>query len=208
MITILLKTTLLAAGTLTFAASSALVLGSAGATPFIYRMDPTEPVVVYAQRFDLAQPYIHWWRAEKPQTRSGWLLVVKTDKDKLQLRQVATPVLYVGAQTAERINVGDESGHVVVLVPGDFELTEAPIYWGDAILPERVDGKWIDRELELARDRGVQAPTPDRMIEVLHDTLRLENVNQLRRAAADLIEKYSPTETDLVHGLRVRLLQK
>lgn len=196
MITILLKTTLLAAGTLPFAA---------GAQSLAV---PREPVVLHAQRYDLAQPYIHWWRAEKPQARSGWLLVLAADPEMLRPSQGETPVLYVGAQTAERINLGDQSGHVVVLVPGDFELTETPIYWGDPVLPERVDARWIDRELRQARDRGVRPPTPDAMITVLHDTLRLENENQLRRAAADLIEKFSPAESDLIRGLRVPLLPK
>ena len=161
----------------------------------------------HAQRFQLDQPYTHWWRAGQPQYRSGWLLVIKADPQLLRVRQVEMPILYVGEQTAERVNLGIDSGHVVVLVPGDFELTEAPIFFGEPGLPERVDSARIERELVRAADRGVVAPAADVMLNVMDDTLTLADETELRRHAIDLVERFSPQEQDLIRGSRVRRIR-
>ena len=47
-------------------------------------------------------------------------------------------MLFVGTQTARRVNPHPVSGHVVAIVPGDFALEEAPIYFGTPQLPERI----------------------------------------------------------------------
>ena len=72
------------------------------------RASPVE--VLEARSFVLDEPFVSWWRAERPTVRSGVLLVLRTDPELVRARQSAEPVLYVGDQTAERLNHGGGGG--------------------------------------------------------------------------------------------------
>ncbi|MFH0944609.1 MAG: hypothetical protein V2A76_05370 [Planctomycetota bacterium] len=168
---------------------------------------PSDPelskvVLVSARRFALDTPYQHAWRAERPQVRSGYLLVLEVDRDLVFPRQTEEPVLYVGNQIAERVNRGDESGRLVVLVPGDLPLASAPIFFGPPGLPEELGAAEIERALQDAAERGVKPPGAARVEEVTGAEIRVASYGDLRRVAADLVEQYSPQEEDLVRGLR------
>lgn len=169
---------------------------------------PAEPhehrvILLHAQRFELDEPYTHWWRAERPRVTTGWLLVLSVNRDLVFPRQAREPVLYVGNQTAERVNVGAQSGHVVAIVPGNRFLIDSPIFFGDPALPEEVGAEHVERQLAKARAAGVRPPTPEQVGGALHDTLRLADDHALRLEAMDLVETYSPQETDLIQGVRV-----
>jgi len=174
----------------------------------------------HAQPYVLDEPYPHWWRAERPAVSAGYLVVVAVDADLVFPRQGLQPVLYVGAQTAERINVGFVPGelapgakaHVVALIPAErdgrggvaLDLATTPIWFGTPELPERVDEERILRERVLARERGIEPP-PAAVVDTAltrgSGPLHARDHAELQRHAAELIRRYSPGETDLIEGL-------
>jgi hypothetical protein len=113
--------------------------------------------------FALDEPFVHEWRAEKPLVASGYLLQLRVDPELSRPRQTYEPVLYVGAQTAERRLGQADQGILVVLVPAPLDgegrvaldLDTAPVWFGSLELPERVDAARITAELAAARARGV-----------------------------------------------------
>jgi hypothetical protein len=79
---------------------------------------PTPPMpaavdgLVYARSFSLTEGFMFDLRKERPEVKEGLLLVLKADKALLVPRAALMPVLYVGDQTAERLNMGHKSGYV------------------------------------------------------------------------------------------------
>lgn len=182
----------------------------------------TEVELLYAQPYQLDEAYPHWWRAERPPVISGMLIVLAVEPDLVHPRQALQPVLYVGNQTAERINVGFVPGeiapgmkaHVVALVPIerdpggrlDVDLARTPIWFGTPALPEQVDGERILEEYALARAQGVVPVSRDEIRNARRlggGTLYLPDYLALQQYAAPLIERYSPGERDLIDGLLV-----
>lgn len=163
--------------------------------------------LVHAERFTVQQPYVHRYRADTPLVSDGWLLVLAGDPAWLQVRQTRMPVLYVGAQTAERVNTGQQSGKLVVLVPGDFALQNAPIFLGGVALPEELRQLDIDAELAGARTAGAVAPTAATLAKVVQPGRTFATDYELRQRAIDLVEQFSPVEKDLIAGWRVPLVK-
>jgi hypothetical protein len=177
---------------------------------------PTSPAsapveLVFAQPFVIDTPYTHTWRAEAPDVSSGWILVLRANAALLARRQTAEPVLYVEDETAERVNDG-ASGNLVVLVPSPLDASGRPVldpaqahvWFGLPDLPERVDAARIASELALAIQKGVGlVPRVALNTQAQLGTLYAAGRDELEAYLADLIELYSPTESDLVAGLRV-----
>jgi hypothetical protein len=160
--------------------------------------------VLYARPFTLEKSYDFAWRAEKPKVESGYLLVLKVNQDLVYPRQVAEPVLYVGDQTAERVNVGYESGCVIAIVPGKIDLEKTPIWFGAPELPERVTAAKIAQERASAEAAKIKPLAADRVKAAVAkggDTAKLADYDALRRQAAQLIKTYSPSETSLADGI-------
>jgi len=168
--------------------------------------------VLHARPFTLAQPAVHAWRAEQPKYSAGMVLVLAVDKALATPRQTAEPILYVGDQTAARLNAGSESGRLVVVVPAPLgadgkvalDLTAAPIFFGTPGLPEQVDAAAAKRELQAAKRAGIAPPTAAAVKAALQDQVAFDGELQLRLYASDLIEQFSPQEADLVSGLRAK----
>lgn len=204
----------------------ALVLAGAGTAVAKWRTDAQLPevpantlaqevILLEAHPFTLEQSSTHWWRAEQPAYDAGWLVVLDVRDDALIApRQSAQPVLQVGAETAEPMNVGYGSSKVVAMVPSKrdasgaltFDLTKAPIFYGDASLPEELDGKLLQARLEEAKAMGVVAVTEEAFDAARHEVQSFATDYQMRRFAADLIERFAPDEVDLVQGMRAPLL--
>ena len=164
--------------------------------------------VVEAQPFRLNEPGTHSYRAEKPTFDSGLLLVLDVaDVGLLTPRQTLEPVLYVGDETAQRINTGAGSGHLVVVVPNATveSLAESPIFFGTPDMPERVTRAAARQELSTALAAGIR-PGPITASAQREEVL-LENHYELYLHASTLIETYSPKEQDLVEAMRAPLLQ-
>lgn len=167
--------------------------------------------VLYARPFRLAESYRHNWRAERPEVHAGHLLVLSVDPAAFIPSQDYEPVLYVGEQTAERVNHGHLDGALVVIVPSPTddegwptrELHSLPIFLGGTALPEEVDASRIATELSLTS----AVPFADaRLVQALaNGGAPLDALDQvdLRQAAARLVLLYAPSERDLAEGLLV-----
>jgi len=177
---------------------------------------PSTPAAVknllYARPFKLEHGYESEWRAEKPIVSAGWLLVLDVDPALVYARQTAEPILYVGKTTGERVNIGYESGHVVVIVPSDvddkgeltLDLNEALMWFGNPGLPEAVDAAKIEAERTVAANDGI-VHFPQRVVDQAKasaaDALQTMDRDSLRHAAAELIKIYSPQEIDLAEQI-------
>jgi hypothetical protein len=162
--------------------------------------------LVSARPFQLDEGFEYNWSVERPLVESGVILVIKVDPALVYPRQIAEPVLYVGDHTAQRLNLGDESGYVVALVPGDVDLTKTPIWFGTPELPERVDADMAKAERILADRAGIRPFSVDQVQAAQARggaPMRMANMTALLAPVATLIEEYSPAETDLVTSYRV-----
>ena len=163
--------------------------------------------LVYARSFTLAESYTFAWRKERPEVTSGLLLVLKVDPALVVPRQVAEPVLYVGDQSAQRVNFGNESGHVIAIVPGDVDLSRSPIWFGSPELPERVDVSTIKAERAKAASAGIVPLSSDKIASAFKrggSSLALaDKCELLRSEVSDLIVQYSPQEKHLAEAFNV-----
>lgn len=171
--------------------------------------------LVQAIPFTLDETFTHWYRSEQPQFDAGMLLVLSVKELALLTpRQHYMPVLQIGAETAEPLNLGDISGNVIAVLPGqrksdgtvDIDLANSPIFFGEPALGEEMDIQMVRERLKTARLQGVANPSEEMVDAAMREAMHFANDYQLRRWAADLIEAYSPQEVDLVTGLRVPLV--
>jgi len=171
----------------------------------------SEVALVYAQPFVLDKAFNHAWSAEQRAYSAGMLLVIEVeDRALIQSRQVYEPVLYAGAQTAEKINVGADSGHLVIVVPADLaadgsvdlDLGTTPIFFGDPALPEQVTAEIVQSEFDRAVARGLGGPSASQIAAAMQPMVSFPDQGELHFYASNLIEAYSPQEVDLVAGLR------
>lgn len=170
--------------------------------------------IISVQPFTLEQSTTHFWRAERPSYRSGYLLVLKVDPAYVIARQIAEPVLYVDDQTAERVNHGEQSGHVVAIVPAvlddathidAIDLSKALIWFGTPDLPERVDTRAILAERRAAKEAGIGALPAARLTAARARggaTLDVTSKRELLRAAGRLVERYAPEDERVAERLR------
>lgn len=153
--------------------------------------------IVYARKFSLEKGYQFNWCKETPIVRSGYLLVLKVDPDLVYARECAEPVLYVGKQTAERLNHGYPSGRVIAIVPGDPDLEKTLIWFGTPELPESVDAKRADLEFNLAKAANIK-PLPTDELQAARsqatEELKGKTIVDVLRVAADLIRQYAPED--------------
>lgn len=156
------------------------------------------------QPFRLERSFRFDWRRERPEVRSGMLIVLRADPDLLTRRNALEPVLYAGNHTVQRLNAGDESGFVVGIVPARLDLAAEPIWFGEPGLPERIDAKTIASERERAARAGIE-PTPRSAIE--NRTRKLVVVPDLttllREQAANFVLEFSPQERRLADAWRL-----
>lgn len=171
--------------------------------------------LISAQVFTLDQPYTHWYRVEQPQVDAGMLVVLRVDEvELLHPRQTAQPVLQIGSQTAEPLNIGHLSGYVVALLPAqrlddgviDLDLAKAPIFYGEAALAEKLGAADLQGRLQEAFAQGALIPSAEVLGEVTGEALHFANDYALRLWAADMIATWSPQEMELVETMRVPLL--
>jgi len=147
------------------------------------------------------------WCKEPFDLNRGTILVLKVKPELVIPRQSEEPVLYVGRQTAMRLNHGNESGHVIAVVPGDVDLTKDPIWFGTPALPERVDEATIKTECAKAQQAGIKALSAEqaRAAQARGGT-RLNASNMqvlLSDTISGLIEQYSPQEKRLAEQWRL-----
>jgi hypothetical protein len=164
------------------------------------------PVIdlVLAHPFTLTTGYKYDWSADRPIVRSGTVVVLRVDPDLVFPRNSAEPVLYAGDQPVQRLNQGYESGHVLAIIPGEINLTQAPIWFGRPELPERVSAQTVRSERALAEEADIQPFTTEKVQRVTQEPLRASDLAALLRDhVADLLLQYSPQERHLAETWRL-----
>ncbi len=169
--------------------------------------------IVSIQPFELDSSFVHFWRDEKPSYHSGYVLVLKVNPDLVFSRQIAEPVLYVGNQTAERVNIGHESGYLVAIVPGviddpkheDYiDLSKSMMWFGTPMLPEQVDAATIAEEKALARAAGLTPFSAQKLSAARTKggpKMDLRSKGELHRETIMLVKQYAPQEKELIGAM-------
>ncbi len=177
---------------------------------------PDTPAVVdelvYARAFAVEEGFKFLWRKERPNVEQGMLLVLKVDKALAVPRAAPMPVLYVGEHTVQRINNGDQSGYLVVVVPGQVDLVKTPIWFGTPDLPERVDSAKVQAERALADEAGIK-PFSEKQVQAAlakgGEQVEAADMSALLRdQVAELILEYCPDEKHLAEGFRLPVLTR
>ncbi len=172
---------------------------------------PATPVpvddVVYARPFRLDQSFRFDWRKEEMFVSEGTILVLRAKPELLVPHETPDPVLYVGNQTAKRLNRGDQSGYLVVLVPGAVDLANDPAWFGAPTFPSQVDAARIAAERDSAVQAGVR-PISARRAETAVQrggttATAPDLATLLRGPLGDLVLEYSPQEKPLVEAWRL-----
>lgn len=168
--------------------------------------------IISATPFVLDRGFAYDWRSERPTVKSGYILVLKVDSALVYPRQTAEPVLFVGNQTAEKINVGSGSGRLIVLVPAplkadgsvDLDLAKAPVWFGEPGLPEQVDAAAIKLARETAERNGIVARPAAEVTAAIAKggaLKRFAEKNALLRSLAPTIRDQAPDEKELADAL-------
>ena len=160
--------------------------------------------LVLARPFTLANGYRHDWSKDRPMVRSGTLVVLKVDPNLVIPRSSGEPVLYAGNQTAQRLNHGHKSGHVIAIIPGKIDLTKVPIWFGRPELPERVTAQTIRSERALADAAKIRPFAAKKVKTVTKGRLQASDLSLLLRDhVANLVLEYSPQEKNLAETWRL-----
>jgi hypothetical protein len=161
--------------------------------------------ILLARRFTLATPYINNWSKERAKVSTGVLVVVEVDPAYVDPRDAAmNPVLYAGDVAVIPLNHGNRSGRVIGIIPGDVNLTTAPIWFGSPELPERITPAVVRSERERAERAGVRALPATRISSIERPAVDAPDLaTLLRTVAADLVYEYSPQEKELADSWRL-----
>ncbi len=200
----------LGAGGLLLATGERKPVVRTGTVPRTHAADDPVRGILYAQPFALEQPAVHWWRKERPSYSAGWLLVLEVDTALVQPTDRAEPVLYVGHETAERVNHGWKSGRVVAIVPSPagsdgfptLDLSTAKIWFGEPGLPEQVDAQALEQAFAAAAQALPFSEAEINEARVFGGTpIRFPTRGELDEQAARLVLEHAPEEKDLAQGI-------
>jgi len=168
--------------------------------------------LLFAQPFHLDQAYQYAWLKDGPMVSEGWLIAVSTDAKVAAVTDTHDELLFAGATPIERLNEASESGVVIGIVPSTVDLSSTPIFWAKPeILPEALTAADVQATFEAAVSAGVVAQRSDvvqRAQQTNDGPVYMQTEGLLYRYAADVIERYSPEEADLISGLRAPLVLK
>ena len=160
--------------------------------------------ILYARRFTLETPYKYTWSKERPMVSTGVLVVLEVDPALVVPRNELEPVLYAGNVPVQRLNYGHPSGRVIGIIPGNIDLTTAPIWFGSPELPERVTESIVRAERARAERVGVRAFPQAKISAVERPVAAAKDLAALLRdVAADLVYQYSPQEKELAESWRL-----
>ncbi|MFO0974453.1 MAG: hypothetical protein U1A27_13580 [Phycisphaerae bacterium] len=189
----------------------ALVSGGMADAPKPAAAPPATPHAVndllVARPFHLDNGYQNDWRKERATVRDGYVIVLAVERELVHPRQTAEPILYVGNQTAERLNIGYDSGHVVALVPAPIDLATAPIWFGTPGLPEQVDAAKITDQRRTAEQAGIRPIAGAKVDAALKSggaRLTALDKNDLLRQIVPLVRTFAPTEHELAQSMALQ----
>jgi hypothetical protein len=205
--------------TLGVAAFATFQVASGGASQAVTPVMQTPVRLLFAQPVHLDQAYDYQWLKDGPSVSAGWLLAVSTDPAVATVTNTHDELLFVGATPLERMNEASQSGVVIGFVPSAvkadgtlaLDLATTPIFWAKPeILPEAMTAADAEATLAAATQAGVAAQSKSVVQRAQADAagaLYVEGQGTLYRYAADVIERFSPEETDLISGLRAPLVK-
>lgn len=162
--------------------------------------------IVLARPFKLNEEYTYRWSKEKPKITEGYIVVLEVEKSYVRPRDVNVPVLYADTKPVEVTNVGFESGHRIVIVPGPVDLEKTTFYFGSVELPERVDADRGKKELESAKELGLKPFKKEdvrKALEVGGELVEVEDSYDLYLEVSDLILVYAPDEISRAETYRL-----
>ena len=160
--------------------------------------------ILYARPFTLERPYRNDWSQERAMVSMGILVVLEVEPGFVVPRDALQPVLYAGNVAVQRLNHGHRSGRVIGIVPGNVDLTGAPIWFGTPQLPERVKESIVRSERALAEKAGIRPFAPEKIAGVLRPAASATDLAALlRNVAAELVYQYSPQEKELADSWRL-----
>ena len=155
--------------------------------------------VVAAERFTLETAYASGWAAERPEVKSGLIVVLEVKKEFVRPRQTRQAVLYAGGRPVEMLNSGYGSGKVVGIIADRADgtaadLSKLELFFGTPMLPERVSKTRGGEEREAAQKKGIRPlPTERRGPEAPASASHADRNALLARAGAWIIE-HAPDE--------------
>jgi hypothetical protein len=169
--------------------------------------------VLAVQPFRVAVPWRHGWRADRPEVREGWIVVLEADPSLVRPRQTEQAVLMAGAMTLEVVHVAVESGTVVAILPREAgsdadAIDSLPFHLAMPALPESlaVEGAEARRaaavaagigprgSAELTRARGVGGPS-----------IEVADREELDRAIGAILRRMVPAESARADELEGRV---
>ncbi len=160
--------------------------------------------IVHIQPFRLEKPYKFDWHKDRPEVRSGLLVVLRVDTSLIMPTNDLEPVLYAGNTTVQRLNQGYQSGFLIAIIPAQLDLSKEPVWFGTPALPERIDGKTITSERTRAIRAGIKPFPADEVKNKTKETVTTPDLTALlRKYAGDLILEFSPYEKYLVEAWRL-----
>ena len=179
--------------------SAVVLAGCLLGPPVIGQCQAPTPVkgILAAQRFELAEPYEDTWSLDKAQVSAGMLLVLDVDPKLVTRRESLEPLLYVGGKPTRRLNHGDISGHVLVIVPVSTDLEHTLMWLGKPDLPEaltaeKIQAEKLNAERALATRAGVGTQSARGLPRAERPTVQARDLAALLRdVAAPLIDEFS-----------------
>lgn len=160
--------------------------------------------LLYARRFTLVTPYTNTGSKERASVSTGVLVVLEVDQAYVFPRETLEPVLYAGNTPVKRLNHGHLSGRVIGIVPGNIDLSTAPIWFGTPELPERVTRGIVEAERARAERAGIRAFPRAKLSAVERPPVAAQDLaTLLRNVAAELVYEFSPQEKELADAWRL-----
>ncbi len=163
--------------------------------------------LIYAQKFEVEEPFVHDWQSEPARFHKGVLVVLEADQNYIHPRNSLEPVLYAGTTTVQKLNRAHLSGRVIGIIPGDVFLEDLPIWFGEPALPEQLTADDIEKQFNAARDAGITALPKAAIVAVTDEFVRSENLSAyLREHGADVVLRYAPQEESLAKSWRLPIV--
>ena len=160
--------------------------------------------ILAIQPFTLKTGYKNQWSSERATVSSGALVVLAVDPALAARRAAAEPILYAGSTPVQQLNDGGKSGRVIGIVPGNADLTAAPVWFGAPGLPERVTVESSRAARAQADKSGIRAFPDEKLRSVTRaPVVAADLATLLRDYAAALVLEYSPQEKELADAWRL-----
>ncbi len=168
---------------------------------------PKTPTVVrdvlHVRPFTLETGYLFTWVPERPTVDRGVIVVLSVDPALVVPRNAPEPILYAGDRVVERLNWGNESGRVIAIIPGSFDVASEPIWFGSPGLPGRVPRDQVRAELATV-NRTFKAIPAGRAYAITEPEIRSRNFAELLKGElAELVLRFSPQESELARKWRL-----